>query len=62
MNDEQIKYMVDRFLNWQLPENFDPDNGISFKRSFNEYTEYPMNHDPTGTNLGNYILNSLGAK
>lgn len=51
MNDEQIKYMVDRFLEWRLPENFNPDAGISFKPHFNEHTAHPMNHEPTGTNL-----------
>lgn len=59
MNDDQIKHMVNRFLAWRLPENFHPDNGISFKPTFNE--EYmakqgkpPMRHDPTGTNLFDY--------
>jgi hypothetical protein len=46
MTDEQIKYMVDRFLGWKLPGNFTPDAGISFKADFNENTVYP-----TGTNL-----------
>ncbi len=49
--DEIIKHMVDRFLGWKLPENFSPDAGISFKRTFNEHTEHPMKHEPTGTNL-----------
>lgn len=51
MTDEQIKYMVDRFLAWKLPENFNPDAGISFKKNFNEHTAHPMKHQPTGTNL-----------
>lgn len=51
MTDEQIKYMVDRFLGWKLPENFNPDAGISFKKNFNEHTAHPMKHQPTGTNL-----------
>lgn len=51
MNDEQIKYMVDRFLGWRLPDNFTPDAGISFKPEFNEHTDYPMRHTPSGTNL-----------
>jgi hypothetical protein len=38
MTDEQIKYMVERFLGWRLPENFTPDEGISFKPAFNENT------------------------
>jgi hypothetical protein len=51
MTDEQIKHMVNRFLGWKLPENFDPDGGISFKRNFNENTTHPMKHEPVGTNL-----------
>jgi len=51
MNDEQIKYMVDRFLEWRLPEKFNPDAGINFKPNFNEHTAHPMRHEPTGTNL-----------
>jgi hypothetical protein len=51
MNDEQIKYMVNRFLTWRLPENFNPDAGISFKSRFNERTAHPMKHEPVGTNL-----------
>ncbi len=59
MTDEQIKHMVQRFLSWRLPENFNPDNGISFKPTFNDSpavmkmlgrTE-PMKCNPTGTNL-----------
>ena len=49
--DDQIKRMVDRFLCWKLPENFNPDGGISFKRYFNENTPHPMKQEPTGTNL-----------
>jgi NTP pyrophosphatase (non-canonical NTP hydrolase) len=48
---EQIMYMVNRFLGWRLPEDFDPDAGISFKPNFNEDTANPMKHEPTGTNL-----------
>ena len=51
MNDDQIKHIVDRFLSWKLPENFRPDAGISFKATFNEHTDHPMKHEPTGTNL-----------
>jgi hypothetical protein len=53
MTDDQIKHMVDRFLQWRLPENFSPDAGISFKREFNEHTAHPMKHEPVGTNLFN---------
>lgn len=48
---DQIKYMVDRFLGWKLPKDFSPDAGISFKAAFNEGTAYPSKHEPTGTNL-----------
>lgn len=51
MTDAKIKHMVDRFLGWRLPENFNPDAGISFQKTFNENTPYPMKHEPTGTNL-----------
>lgn len=51
MTEDQIKHMVDRFLQWKLPENFSPDAGISFKAAFNEHTAHPMKHAPTGTNL-----------
>jgi hypothetical protein len=51
MDSKQIKYMVNRFLSWKLPENFRPDGGISFKRMFNEDTPHPMKHEPSGTNL-----------
>jgi hypothetical protein len=50
-SDDQIKYMVDRFLGWRLPENFSPDAGISFKAAYNEHTAHPAKHEPTGTNL-----------
>lgn len=32
MTEAQIKHMVDRFLAWRLPDNFNPDNGVSVKR------------------------------
>lgn len=48
------KQMVERFLRWKLPADFDPDDGISFKPMFNEHTDHPMRHEPTGTNLLNY--------
>jgi hypothetical protein len=51
MTEEQIKHMVQRFLGWRLPEHFHPDAGISFKAEYNEHTEYPGKHQPTGTNL-----------
>lgn len=51
MTEAQIKHLVDRFLSWKLPENFNPDGGISFKRTFNEDSAFPMKHEPSGTNL-----------
>jgi len=51
-----IKKVVDKFLNWKLPEDFNPDAGISFKPEYNiEYMakqgKPPMKHEPVGTNL-----------
>lgn len=51
LNDEQIAHMVQRFLAWKLPEDFRPDGGITFKAAFNEHTQWPMRHEPSGTNL-----------
>lgn len=51
MTETQIKHMVDRFLGWKLPDSFNPDAGISFKKTFNEHTAHPMKHEPSGTNL-----------
>lgn len=48
ITDKQIKHMVDRFLSWQLPENFNPDGGISVKRP--DYSRHVL-WRPTGTNL-----------
>jgi hypothetical protein len=49
-NDEEIKRMVDRFLRWELPSDFNPDAGISYTRP-----NYAPNVDatPRGTNLFN---------
>lgn len=51
MTEAQIAYMVSRFLAWKLPESFNPDGGITFKRMFNEHTAHPMKAEPSGTNL-----------
>ena len=37
------KHMVDRFLGWKLPDDFNPDAGISFTKL--------KNCEPIGTNL-----------
>lgn len=53
--DIATEHMVQRFLRWRLPENFSPDNGISFKPTFNDHMEGgPMQHNPVGTNLFDY--------
>jgi len=54
MTDAQIKHLVERFLQWKLPDNFNPDGGISFKKTFNENTPWPMKNEPVGTNLLDY--------
>ncbi len=54
MTETQIKYLVNRFLSWKLPETFNPDCGITFQRAFNEGTSHPMMHEPSGTNLLDY--------
>lgn len=56
MNDKQIEYMTNRFLQWKLPKDFHPDGGISFEQEYNrEYMarlgKPPMKHEPVGTNL-----------
>lgn len=56
LTDAQIKHMVDRFLCWDLPEDFNPDGGISFEPEYNKEVmaregKPPMRHEPCGTNL-----------
>lgn len=51
MTPHQIKHMVSRFLQWKLPESFNPDGGISFERTMNEHTAFPSRREPVGTNL-----------
>lgn len=48
--DAEIKQMVSRFLAWRLPQPWNPDNGISYRRP--TYAHPPTDSDwPTGTNL-----------
>lgn len=48
MTEDQIKYMVDRFLGWKLPSNFNPDAGIRYTRP----NYHPsVDATPSGTNL-----------
>lgn len=51
MTEAQIKYMVDRFLSWKLPENFSPDGGVSFEKFGNKGTPHQYEHKPVGTNI-----------
>lgn len=50
----EIKHMVERFLSWRLPDNFNPDGGISFQPVVNLGTEHQHRLQPTGTNLFDY--------
>jgi acetone carboxylase gamma subunit len=52
MNDEQITHMVNRFLQWKLPNDFCPDCGIHFDADAAKKLN-PNNHtyEPIGTNL-----------
>lgn len=57
--DEQIKQITNRFLGWKLPEDFHPDDGISFEPEFNKewnaaQGKPPQRRTPTGTNLFSY--------
>lgn len=54
MNDAQIKHMAEQFLRWKLPENFNPDGGISFEPIGNAGSQYEFKREPTGTNLFDY--------
>lgn len=51
MTENQIKHMVDRFLNWKLPENWKPDGGVSFEKFGNKDTPHQYTRNPVGTNL-----------
>jgi hypothetical protein len=50
MTEDQIKHMVNRFLQWKLPETFNPDGGISFTRVFCVDSRM-MVREPIGTNV-----------
>lgn len=58
-SEDQIKHMTNRFLGWRLPEDFRPDDGISFEPFFNvewnaKQGKPPQRRTPTGTNLFSY--------
>jgi hypothetical protein len=46
-----VNTLVDRFLRWKLPENFNPDGGISFEPYGNPGTPQEYRRSPSGTNL-----------
>lgn len=48
MNSKYINEMVDKFLAWKLPEDFNPDCGIIFTRT---HPDGKTPYEPTGTNL-----------
>lgn len=49
LTDDQIKHMVGRFLAWHLPDDFNPDGGISYTPPASHGAAYPSR--PVGTNL-----------
>jgi hypothetical protein len=51
MTEQQIKHMVDRFLCWELPPNFNPDGGISFEPVGSAGTPHEYKRKPSGTNV-----------
>ncbi|MGV0909230.1 hypothetical protein [Martelella sp. FOR1707] len=53
MTDEQIDHMVERFLTWKLPEDFEPDGGISFRKKTIGGDGWEETYKPVGTNLLN---------
>lgn len=58
-SEDQIKQIVTRFLSWKLPDDFHPDDGISFEPFFNiewnaKQGKPPQRRTPTGTNLFNH--------
>lgn len=54
MTEEQINRMAERFLQWRLPADFNPDGGVSFHPRANEGTPYEYQRTPVGTNLLNF--------
>jgi hypothetical protein len=51
MTEEQIKHLVDRFLGWRLPRNFNPDAGIRYSQPIPMSDNEPPREMPSGTNL-----------
>lgn len=46
-----INTMVERFLQWKLPNDFRPDNGISYEPTYKASNGEWFHRNPTGTNL-----------
>jgi len=55
LSEEQIKQMAERFLQWPLPEDFNPDGGITFEPIGNKGTAHEFKRLPYGTNLLSYV-------
>lgn len=49
--DAQIEHMISRFLTWRIPDDFQPDNGVSFEPFGNVGTAMEYRRELTGTNL-----------
>lgn len=51
-SDALVRHMVDQFLGWRLPDNFNPDGGIQFEADAAKKLD-PRNlrYEPNGTNL-----------
>ncbi|MBX5206704.1 hypothetical protein [Rhizobium sp. NZLR11] len=50
MTEDQVKHMVNRFLAWKLPADFNPDGGITLDKAY--LNSLPASYPgPSGTNL-----------
>lgn len=54
MTEDQINHMVRRFLTWKLPEDFNPDGGVSFEPIGSRGTPHEFKREPIGTNVFTY--------
>jgi hypothetical protein len=46
-----IELLVNKFIAWKLPADFNPDNGISFEPKGNVGSPHEYARNPVGTNL-----------
>lgn len=51
LTPEQVKHMVDRFLGWKLPDDFQPDGGVVFAKTIHFGSAHEHTFEPVGTNL-----------